>query len=130
MIAPHGSPEDPFSYSKRQVEIANDCIALAESTLATLTPQIATRLQSSREASGAGILVTRRMLAGELPHLTAQIANGLIGQAQDLRWPNWRDGIPERPTPKPKPCPSCDTQMPPNFHASWQWCPACGNALG
>lgn len=127
-LPPHGSDDDPFKYSEHEVEIADDCIALAEATLAAHTPGLAARLQSSPEASGAAMLVSRRMLAGELPHDVAQIASGLIGHARDQRWPNWRDGLPERPPAKS--CPSCATEMPGSFKRSWQWCPACGSALG
>lgn len=126
-LPPHGSKDDPFTYSERQVVLADDCIELAEATLAAHAPALAARLESSPEASGVGTLLSRRMLAGELSHNVERIASGLIGQAQDQRWPNWRDGLPKPPTRPP--CPSCATQFPMNFKRSWNWCPACGAQL-
>ena len=112
--------------TERESELANECIAAAESALATLMPDLADRLGSSREAAGVYLAIIDRMVANEIPSDTSQIAAGLVAQARELRWPNWRDGI---PAPPPQTCSSCATEWKFAVKQGFRHCPACGNAL-
>lgn len=118
---------DPVELDEHESELEKHCIELAESALATHTPDLARSLSSSREASGVCMSILVRSLAGKIPYNTARIAENLAGHTQDVLWPDWREGIPERPVRAP--CPSCATEIPTNFKLSWQWCPACGSEL-
>jgi hypothetical protein len=125
-VTVHDEPGASSRTTKRELELANECVAAAESALATLMPDLAGRLASSPEACGVAMLITGRQLADNIPYYTSQIAGGLVHEALELRWPNWRDGI---PLPPSRVCPSCQTELSHGFKRSWQWCPACGNAL-
>ena len=117
-------PDHPFT--QRMVDLANDCVAAAESALTTLMPDLADQLVSSTEACGVETLISRRSVARDISFNTGQIAGGLAGQAHELRWPHWRDDIPPPPT---RTCQSCGTEFGFHLKAEWQWCPACRAAL-
>lgn len=124
---PHNEPRERTPQSPREIELADECIAAAESALASLLPDLAGQLSSSQEASGVAMSIAYRALDKEIPWHTGQVAGGLVHEAQELRWPNWRDGI---PLPPRRACPTCEMEMPGYFKSAWQWCPRCGSSLG
>jgi hypothetical protein len=123
----HDAHMSPVELNEHEAEVASYCISLAESVLANLTPDVSSRLDSSREASGVVMAIVHRERSGEIPYATSRIASCLVGHATDKRWPDWRDGIPIMPPPMV--CSACATELPISFQRSWQWCPVCGAAL-